>query len=643
MNTSSVVLLTSLVASIGAGDPRPQNRTPLPVSAPERIRTNDNRRPAGILRIGRLDLALEIRNASWFPDAEDGPSVIMPAFAEVGHSAEIPGPLIRVPEGTEIHVTLHNTFADSELVVHGFHTRPSAKDDVLKIPAGETREVTFSAGVPGTYFYWASKGSKQLLEHSGRDAQLSGAIIVDPRGATASSDRIFIIALYRVERDSTGRLRDDPREMVVVNGKSWPYTEQFTFMQGDTVSWRWINASNAPHPMHLHGFYFNVDRKGQEAADTALGPSAISQVNTQLMTAGSTMAIHFITTRPGNWLFHCHLAVHVDGKSVLKNVVNVRPLAEMDREAEHMNHGIHEMAGLIIGIHVLPRGPATAASTLEPQRIRLFVQSSPRRYGQNPAIGFVMQQGAEPARDSVSLPGPTLFLEKGRPAHITVINRLNVETSVHWHGMEIESFPDGVPGWSGFPGKIFPAIQPADSFVAEFTPPRAGTFIYHSHVNELVQSNSGMYGALIVTDSTHRFDPRTDKIIIVGGAGPGSVEQRSSGLVNGTVTPQIEMEAGVTYRLHIIQIHPQAVVGFRLGTDTTTARWTPVAKDGADLPAEQSTPRAAFISMGPGETSDFLFTPERPGLMKMNVQTRAAGWQVPVLIFVRPPRRVATN
>ena len=47
--------------------------------------------------------------------------------------------------------------------------------------------------------------------------------------------------------------------------------------------------------------------------------------------------------------------------------------------------------------------------------------------------------------------------------------------------------------------------------------------------------------------------------------------------------------------------------------------------------------------MGAGETADYLFTPERPGLMKMNVQLRLAGWQVPILFFVRPPKAVVTN
>jgi FtsP/CotA-like multicopper oxidase with cupredoxin domain len=243
----------------------------------------------------------------------------------------------------------------------------------------------------------------------------------------------------------------------------------------------------------------------------------------------------------------------------------------------------------------------------------------------------------------VMLPGPTLFLERGRPARITIVNRLKVPTAVHWHGLEIDSYPDGVAGWSGMPGKILPAIQPADSFIAEYTPPRAGTFIYHSHMNELMQTNSGMYGAMIVTDSAHPFDPRIDKIILVGGGGPGNIETRSTGMVNGTTRPQFELEAGTTYRLHIIQIHPQAVVLFRLGTDSTTARWTPVAKDGADLPPEQSTLRAASVIMGAGENGEFLYTPERPGLQRLSIQTRLAGWHIPVMLFVRPAKKLAAS
>ena len=640
MNTPSAVLLFSVVVSFSAAFPRPDAHPSSRRLA--RTTANDNRRAAGTLRNGRLELKLELMNAEWFPEADSGPSITMQAFAEEGRAPEIPGPMIRVVEGTEIHVTIHNSLPDSEVVIHGLHTRPATTDDVVKIPAGATREVTFLSGAPGTYFYWATTAKKPLFYRVGKDSQLSGAIIVDPKTGARTNDRTFIIGLYSNDPDSAAGRTPHPREITVLNGKSWPYTERFTFTEGDTVFWRVINSADGPHPMHLHGFYFNVERSGGEGADTALAASAISVANTRLLTSGTTMAMRFVPDRPGNWLFHCHLSGHVDGKSRLRNIINRRPIAEMEHEHATMNHGMNEMGGLIIGIHVLPRGGGQqpVASKKAPQRLRLLVQSSPRGYNHKPAIGFVLQQGAEPKRDSVTLPGPTLFLEKGRPARITIVNRLTVPTSVHWHGMEIESYPDGVAGWSGVPGRIAPVIQPADSFVAEFTPPRAGTFIYHSHVDEMVQTNSGMSGALIVTDSAHPFDPRIDKIILVGAGGPGNVEFRPPGVVNGTTTPQLDLEAGSTYRLRIIQIHTQAIIAFRLGTDTTVARWTPVAKDGADLPPEQSVAKAAYVVMGAGETGDFLYTPERPGVQRLNIQTRLAGWYIPVMIFVKPAKIV---
>jgi FtsP/CotA-like multicopper oxidase with cupredoxin domain len=630
------LIVGSLLLTLGAAPHRPKHPAPLRISA------NDNRRPAGAWRDGRLELKLDIVNAQWFPEAEDGASATMQAFAEEGRAPEIPGPMIRAPEGTAIHLTLHNSL-DAEVAVHGLHPRPAINDDVVRIPAGGVREVTFQSGERGTYYYWATSANKPLLFRVGKDSQLTGAIIVDPRSGPAIADRTFVIGVYSDDPDSAAGRTPHPREILVINGKSWPYTERFTFNQGDTVVWRVINGSGPPHPMHLHGFYFNLERHGNEGADNVPAPSDIRQANTKLLESGETMAISFTPDRPGNWLFHCHLAMHVDGSSILKNIVNRRAIEEMDRDHLGTDHGMHEMGGLIIGIHVLPRGEQHIASAKEPLRFRLLIQSSPYGYNRNPAVGFVLQKGAEPKSDSVSLPGPTLFMEKGRPVRITVVNHLTVPTSIHWHGLEIESYPDGVAGWSGMPGRIAPAIQPADSFVAEFTPPRAGTFMYHSHVNELMQTNSGMYGAIIVTDSNHVFDPKIDKIILVGGGGPGNIERRSIGFVNGSIRPRIELEVGQTYRLHIIQVHPQAVVTFRLGGDSTIARWTPVAKDGADLPPEQSVPRAAFVEMGAGENAEFLYTPQHSGIERLNVQTIVAGWYVPLTFVIKPRAVVATN
>ena len=120
-----------------------------------------------------------------------------------------------------------------------------------------------------------------------------------------------------------------------------------------------------------------------------------------------------------------------------------------------------------------------------------------------PAYGFLLQQdGADvPASDSIQIPGPVLELKRGEPVRIQVKNNLTEPSGVHWHGLEIESFPDGVAGFSGIGDKIMPPIPPGQTFAAEFTPPRSGTFPYHSHLHEMRQIGSGMYGAIIVSDA----------------------------------------------------------------------------------------------------------------------------------------------
>src|SRR5258708_7329665 len=92
------------------------------------------------------------------------------------------------------------------------------------------------------------------------------------------------------------------------------------------------------------------------------------------------------------------------------------------------------------------------------------------------------------------VPGPELRVRQGEPVRITVENRLEQDTTVHWHGVRLPFAMDGVPGLSQ------PPIQPGESFVYEFTRPDAGTFWYRPHANSLQQLGRGMAGALIVEE-----------------------------------------------------------------------------------------------------------------------------------------------
>ncbi len=609
----------------GLAETRPAVEKP-----PERIRSNTNRSPAGTLRNGVLTIRLELRTGRWYPEAEDGPSLDVQAFGEVGKPLHIPGPLIRVPQGTEIRVSIRNTLSDSTLILYGFHARPGSVDDTIQVAAGSAREVRFIAGAPGTYFYWGSTTAKPVETRDGADSQLSGAMIVDPKGGPVPDDRIFVLGVFLQPADSSGATPTPLLETMVINGKSWPHTEPLTFTQGDSVRWRWINPSSSSHPMHLHGFYFRVDSRGDWAADSVYATAEQRLAVTELMLPGATNTFRWVPERSGNWVFHCHLAFHVSHNLILPPS-NAAPPHGVANDAAH---SVHRMAGLVLGLKVLPN-PATAQASTPPanaRRLRLLVRSIPKRYGKEPGMGYVIHEnGPEPAQDSVPVAGPTIVLRRGEPVAITVVNGLDQPTAVHWHGIELESFPDGVPGWSGKPGRIMQPIAPRDSFIAEFVPPRTGTFIYHSHSNELAQISSGLYGALLVVEP-HTLDPVRDRVILVGSRGPENV----TGLVNGQAEPPpLDFEAGITYRLRLININADWRVMFSLVSDTAYARWRPVAKDGADLPPHQAVPRSAHLLTGPGETADFEFTPLVPGDLRLEIKTQLEGWHIPVAVRVR--------
>ena len=71
---------------------------------------------------------------------------------------------------------------------------------------------------------------------------------------------------------------------------------------------------------------------------------------------------------------------------------------------------------------------------------------------------------------TITSPGPTLVLHRNEPVEIIVVNRLPEATAIHWHGMELDSYYDGVHGWSGTEQRLAPMIEPGESFTVRFTP-----------------------------------------------------------------------------------------------------------------------------------------------------------------------------
>ena len=588
-----------------------------------RVMPNDNRIAGGHLDNGVLTLNLEARDGRWYPDGDSAPSLVMQMFAEAGRPPQNPGPMIRVPAGTRIQLSVRSTLRDS-LVLYGMHTRPGTSADTIRIAPGATRQVSFLAGEPGTYFYWGSTTGDTVDNRNGVDSQLQGAFIIDPPGGATHPDRVFVLGSWTGPVDRAAGFTPDLR---VINGLSWPHTERLTYTAGDTVLWRWVNPTDSPHPMHLHGFYFDVLSRGNWAADTVYAPGNARSVVTEMPRSGQTYLMRWVPDEPGNWLMHCHVAYHTSLYLSARLVPEPADPITVDP--------MHGMRGMVLAVTVNPGASSARRPTASTRarNIRLIAQAAPKRFnGVLDEMAFVRQDGdVEPAPDSVPWPSSLLVLNRNEPVRITVVNRTRATTGVHWHGIEVPAYSDGVPDWSGHGSHVAPAIAPGDSFVAAFTPPRSGTFIYHAHANENYQLNLGLYGGLLVVDSG-TYEPDRDRLILIGGAGSsGSTQVR----INGRLTPDtLRLKVGKAYRLRLIQIVPDWTAWIALLQGDTPVQWRALAKDGAELPRSAQTMRRAALLAGPGETMDFEYVPAAPGPLRLEVEQRTGVWrkELPILV-----------
>ena len=591
-------------------------------STVEAIAINDNRAAAGSLEGTTLTVRLETREGEWHPDSDGDPGIKVLAFALEGGPLQIPGPLIRVREGTEVRAIVRNRLEKEPLILHGMYTRATGAPqpaEPITIQAGQVQEVRFLAGAPGTYYYWGATTTVALNQRRPRDTQLSGAFLIEPRDAAPRNERVFLIGVW-AEVGANGLVAVNGVNRMVMNGKSWPHTERLTYQVGEPVHIRVINAGAAVHPMHLHGFYFKVDSRGDERSDVIFPADSSPQfVNTERMAIGRTFSLTWMPTRPGNWLFHCHDTAHI---AAALPVDGSKPAAHQHIE----NHALQMMAGPVVGISVIGKDASPTASTSGKRRnLRLVAKVDEGGTPAEPAYGFVLQEGmkATPAAPPY-LPSPTIVLKRDEPVTISVVNELPEATAIHWHGIELESYYDGVAGFAGSGTHLAPVIAPGQSFDARFTPPRSGTFIYHTHVDEMRQQQAGLNGALVVVDDPAAYDPTHDIVVLV--SVPRKEVDTDKVYINGSTTPSaLSMKVGDRYRLRFINIHVfRPSMRMRLLNGDTLVTWRRVAKDGRDLPPDQSVMGPAEIQMGNGETYDFEFAPAAAGDVRLDI-TNAAG------------------
>jgi len=144
-------------------------------------------------------------------------------------------------------------------------------------------------------------------------------------------------------------------------------------------------------------------------------------------------------------------------------------------------------AGGLLGGLGLWRTPVWAiTSPGEPQVLAgtdfdLLIGETPVNITGNPRTAMTINGG---------IPGPLLRWREGDTVTLRVKNKLNTNTSIHWHGILLPANMDGVPGLS------FHGIEPDGMYVYQFKVRQNGTYWYHSHSG--FQEQSGVYGPLVI-------------------------------------------------------------------------------------------------------------------------------------------------
>jgi FtsP/CotA-like multicopper oxidase with cupredoxin domain len=320
------------------------------------------------------------------------------------------------------------------------------------------------------------------------------------------------------------------------------------------------------------------------------------------MKPGGTFRMEWTPTRAGNWIFHCHFLDHI--------------VPAIERDEEERAHDLHDveqhaqdaMAGLVLGMTVTDAGEGSSEADVH-RKLRLVAVEERREDGRL-LRGFALQDGAGAPAATPSIPGPPLLLTRGETTEIAVENRLSEPTTIHWHGLELESVYDGVAGWSRTGSRIAPLVGAGDSFSVRIRPPRAGTFIYHTHMDETDQLAQGMAGPFLVLEPGQVFDPERDRVFLIGGEQDGEYPVSINGLPS---PPPALFEAGTEYRLRFVHITRGGDIDLALVRGDEPLRWRALAKDGADLPPALRVESAAQLHSNAGETFDFLWTPEEPG------------------------------
>jgi multicopper oxidase len=138
-----------------------------------------------------------------------------------------------------------------------------------------------------------------------------------------------------------------------------------------------------------------------------------------------------------------------------------------------------------------------AAEAARPHSGRTVTATLTPQYAQIDLGGQIVQTLAY----GDTIPGPLIRANIGDELVVTVSNRLDHPTSVHWHGIALRNDMDGA-------APATPNIDAGQDFTYRFSVPNSGSYWAHPHTG--LDADTGLYLPVIVDDPTEGNYDRMD-------------------------------------------------------------------------------------------------------------------------------------